>query len=209
MFAGVEGAPAQSFPNPPYTTLDTNPASREKPFLYVDAKGHCNVFVPDAPHNSSGTTWANGPTPGHSIPIERFFIAKPGRQRARRSTTRSSHGKNLIFTPGVYDVDRTINVKRADTVVLGLGMATLTAQNGVVPMTVADVPGVDIAGLIFDAGPVNSPVLLRSAPMLDRRRTSTTGRATSDPTPARRVLPHRRPARRQGDDEPRGRTATT
>ena len=36
VFAGVEGAPPQSFPNPPYTTLDTNPASREKPFLYLD-----------------------------------------------------------------------------------------------------------------------------------------------------------------------------
>src|SRR5438105_687548 len=35
VFAGVKGAPAQSFPAPnPYTTLDTNPASREKPFLY-------------------------------------------------------------------------------------------------------------------------------------------------------------------------------
>ena len=52
-------------------------------------------------------------------------------------------------------------MKRADTVVLGLGMATLDAENGVVPMTVADVKGVEISGLIFDAGPVNSPVLLQ------------------------------------------------
>jgi hypothetical protein len=29
VFAGVEGAPAQSFPSPPYTTLATNPVSRE------------------------------------------------------------------------------------------------------------------------------------------------------------------------------------
>lgn len=67
----------------------------------------------------------------------------------------------MIFTPGVYDVDRTIHVKRANTIVLGLGMATLTAQNGVIPMTVADVKGVVISGLVFDAGPVNSPVLLQ------------------------------------------------
>jgi hypothetical protein len=52
-------------------------------------------------------------------------------------------------------------VKRPDTVVLGLGMATLQPENGVVPMTVADVRGVEISGLIFDAGPVNSPVLLQ------------------------------------------------
>src|SRR5439155_11691983 len=56
---------------------------------------------------------------------------------------------------------RTIKVKRPDTIVLGLGMATLEALNGVVPMTVADVKGVEISGLIFEAGAVNSPVLLQ------------------------------------------------
>src|SRR5919201_5804925 len=48
VFAGVRGAPAQSFPNPPYTTLATNPESREKPFLYVDGNKHFAVYVPDA-----------------------------------------------------------------------------------------------------------------------------------------------------------------
>jgi hypothetical protein len=160
VFAGVQGAPAQAFPNPPYTTLATNPESRERPFLYVDSNQHFNVYVPDAQFDSSGVTWANGQTPGHSLPIEDFFIAKPG-DSVQSINNALSRGQNLIFTPGVYDIDQTIQVKRADTVVLGLGMATLTAQDGVVPMTVADVPGVDISGLIFDAGPVNSPVLLQ------------------------------------------------
>ena len=159
VFAGVQGAPAQSFPNPPYTTLATNPESREKPFLYVDANQHFNVYVPAVQRNSSGTTWATGQTPGHSIPIENFFIAKPT-DSVQSINNALSRGKNLIFTPGVYNIDKTIKVKRADTIVLGMGMATLTAQNGVVPMAVADVPGVEIAGLIFDAGPVNSPTLL-------------------------------------------------
>src|SRR5436305_235313 len=60
VFAGVVGAPPQTFPNPPYTTLATNPASREKPFLYVDASKHYNVFVPDAQFGTTGTTWALG-----------------------------------------------------------------------------------------------------------------------------------------------------
>jgi hypothetical protein len=160
VFAGVQGAPPQSFPNPPYTTLDTTPVSREKPFLYIDEKDRFSVYVPDVQLGSAGTTWANGQTPGHSIPINRFFVAKPtdSIQSINRELVR---GRNVIFTPGVYDVDQTIHVKRPDTVVLGLGMATLTAQNGVVPMTVADVKGVVISGLIFDAGPVNSPALLR------------------------------------------------
>jgi hypothetical protein len=160
VFAGVENAPPQSFPNPPYTTLATNPASREKPFLYVDAENHFGVYVPDVQFNSSGTTWANGQAPGHSIPIEDFFIAKPT-DRIQRINNALSRGRNVIFTPGIYEVDKTIKVKRADTIVLGLGMATLEAQDGVVPMTVANVPGVEISGIIFDAGAVNSPVLLQ------------------------------------------------
>ena len=39
-------------------------------------------------------------------------------------------GKQLVLTPGVYDIDQTIKVERADTVVLGLGLATLTARHG-------------------------------------------------------------------------------
>jgi hypothetical protein len=160
VFAGVQGAPAQSFPNPPYTTLPTNPASRENPFLYLDANDHYNVYVPDAQVNSSGPTWTNGQTPGHSIPIENFFIAKPT-DSIQSINNALSLGQNLIFTPGVYNVDKTIKVKRADTIVLGLGMATLTAENGVIPMTVADVPGVEISGLIFDAGDTTSQTLLQ------------------------------------------------
>jgi hypothetical protein len=48
-------------------------------------------------------------------------------------------------------------VTRADTVVMGLGYATLIPDNGVVAMNVTDVDGVRIAGLLFDAGTVNSP----------------------------------------------------
>jgi hypothetical protein len=160
VFAGVQGAPAQSFPNPPYTTLAANPESREKPFLYVDASNRFNVYVPAVQLNSSGTTWASGQTPGRSIPIKDFFIAQPG-DSEQTINNALARGMNLIFTPGVYDIDRTIKVKRPDTVVLGLGLATLTAQDGAIPMTVDDENGVVISGLIFDAGPVNSPVLLQ------------------------------------------------
>jgi hypothetical protein len=44
---------------------------------------------------------------------------------------------------------------------MGLGEATLTAANGNVPLIVGDVPGVEVSGLIIDAGPVNSPALLQ------------------------------------------------
>ncbi len=47
VFAGVEGAPDDAgFPDPPYTTLDTTPVSREKPYLYVDDDGAWKVSCP-------------------------------------------------------------------------------------------------------------------------------------------------------------------
>jgi hypothetical protein len=160
VFSGVAGAPAQSFPTPPYTTLATTPVSKERPYLYVDGSGAYNVFVPSAARDSKGTTWQTGPTPGRSLPLRTFFVAHPSDSIAKINLA-LAQGRNLLFTPGVYDVAHSIAVRRAGTVVLGLGMATLTAQHGAVPLTVANVPGVDIAGLTIDAGPVESPALLR------------------------------------------------
>jgi hypothetical protein len=159
-FAGVQGAPAQSFPNPGYTTLPANPASRERPFLYVDSAGAYRVFVPGARTASVGTTWENGPTPGYSVPLADFFVARPG-DSVQKINAQLAQGRHLLLTPGVYDIGQSIQVKRPDTLVLGLGIATLTAVGGAVPLTVADVKGVDIAGLMIDAGPVSSPALLR------------------------------------------------
>ena len=161
VFAGVEGAPTdESFPVPPYTTLDTNPLSREKPFLYIDEDGTYTVRVPAATTDSRGVTWDDGMTPGRSIPITDFFIAKPS-DSLKDINHALARGRHLLLTPGVYDIAKSIAVKRADTVVLGLGHATLTAVDGAIPLTVADVPGVIIAGVTIDAGEVNSPALLR------------------------------------------------
>lgn len=159
VFSGVIGAPAQSFPNPPYTTLATSPITRERPFLYVDSAGNWNVFVPAVQTDSSGTTWANGPTAGSSIPINRFFIATPATSVFEINFALLL-GRNVIFTPGVYPLKFPVIVTRPDTVVLGLGFPTLSPQNGLPAMIVADTRGAKIAGLLIDAGPVNSRVLL-------------------------------------------------
>ena len=161
VFAGVEGAPEDAtFPNPPYTTLDTTPVSREKPYLFVDGQGDYNVRVPAAQTNTRGITWADGMTAGRTIPLRDFFVAKPS-DSVQTINSQLARGMNLLLTPGVYDVGKSISVKRADTVVLGIGHATLTAVNGAVPLTVADDPGIIIAGVTIDAGTVSSPVLLQ------------------------------------------------
>lgn len=163
VFVGVNNAPAPSFPNPPETVVNQTPTVREKPFLYIDQAGNYEVFVPALRTNSQGTTWANGSPAGTSLPISQFYIAKPS-DTAATINNALAQGRDLLFTPGVYHLNDTIRVTRANTVVLGLGLATLTPDNGVIPMTVADVDGVSIAGLLFDAGAVNSPILLQVGP---------------------------------------------
>lgn len=161
VFSGVVGAPDDAtFPDPPYTTLDETPLSREKPYLYVDDDGRYNVRVPAAAEDTRGITWADGETAGRSIPITEFFIATPD-DSVKDINNALARGQHLILTPGVYDIDRAIEVKRAGTVVLGLGHATLTAVGGAVPMQVKDADGIVIAGVTIDAGTELSPVLLR------------------------------------------------
>ncbi|MFF3071232.1 discoidin domain-containing protein [Kitasatospora sp. NPDC057904] len=161
VFSGVQGAPAQSFPNPPYTTLDTTPVSREKPFLYLDGADY-KVFVPALRTNARGVSW-DGALQGESRPLNHFYVVKPGATAATVNTA-LAQGLDLLFTPGVYHLDRPIEITRPDTVVLGLGLATLVPDNGATAVKVADVDGVRLAGLLVDAGPVNSPVLVQVGP---------------------------------------------
>jgi hypothetical protein len=160
VFTGVVGAPGTTFPNPPITTLATTPISREKPYLFLDG-ANFSVFVPSLQTNSSNVTWPN--TPGTSIPLTQFFVAHPGDSAATINQA-LAQGLNLLFTPGIYHVSQTINVNRANTVVMGLGYATIIPDGGVTPMSVADVDGVKISSLLFDAGTTNSANLLQIGP---------------------------------------------
>ncbi|GGQ00588.1 hypothetical protein GCM10010215_27790 [Streptomyces virginiae] len=181
VFSGTQGAPAQGFPNPPYTTLDTTPVSREKPFLYLDGSEY-KVFVPAKRVNARGTSWGNGTAPqGSSIPLSQFYVVRPGASAATINQA-VTQGLHLLFTPGVYHVDRTIQVNRPGTVVLGLGLATIVPNNGVTAMKVGDVDGVRLAGFLIDAGPVNSPSLLEIGPA------GTTTDHAADPTTVQDVF---------------------
>jgi Peptidase inhibitor family I36 len=157
VFSGVQGAPAQGFPTiNKHTVLGSTPVSREKPYLYFEG-GKYFVFVPSLRTNAVGASWPN--TPGTAIPMSRFFVARPSDSAATMNAA-LAQGLNLFFTPGVYHLNQTLNVTRADTVVTGIGFPTLVPDGGVNAMTVADVDGVKISNLLFDAGTVNSPVLL-------------------------------------------------
>jgi len=163
VFVGVNGAPATNYPGS-YTTVDQSPVTREKPFLTVDGSGNYSVFVPAVQTNTSGTTWATSTEAGTSIPISQFYIAHQETDTSATLNAALAAGKNLLLTPGTYHLTSTLQVTNPNTVILGIGIATLEADNGVTAMTTADVDGVVIAGVLFDAGTTSSPILLQVGP---------------------------------------------
>lgn len=170
VFVGVVSPPAGEWPSPPYTKVDRVPVVREKPFLEVDNKGNWSVRVPELRTDSKGITWHGGATPGRSIPLSRLYVARPGVDTAASINARLAKGKDLLFTPGIYELDDAIRVTRPNTIVMGLGYATLKPAHGTAAMTTADVDGIDIAGVLFDAGVENSPVLLEVGPKRSKAR---------------------------------------
>ena len=161
VYSGVQGAPAPVFSGQcqQNTVLSASPVTEEEPFLFTDSGGNYNVFVPAVQRGSSGPSWAGGSEAGTSVSLAKFFVASPDTP-ALAITAALAHGKDLILTPGVYNLDQPIVVSRPGTVVLGLGLATLVPQHGNAAMVVLPNNGVKLSGLIVDAGPVNSPVLL-------------------------------------------------
>ncbi len=161
VYSGVTGAPAPVFTGQcqQNTVLAASPVTEEEPFLYSGSHGQLSVFVPAVQHNSSGTTWSSGAEAGKSLPLGKFFIASP-KTPVLQINLALALGKDLIFTPGVYNLSSPIVVSRPDTVVLGQGFATLVPQHGNAALVVVPNNGVKVSGLIIDAGPVNSPALM-------------------------------------------------
>ncbi len=161
VYSGVQGAPAPVFTGAcqQNTVLSTSPVTEEEPFLYTDSSGSLEAFVPAVQHDSSGPSWSSGSEAGTSIPLNKFFIANPDTPVAEINGELAL-GKDLILTPGIYNLDQPILVSRPDTVVLGQGFATLVPQHGNAAMIALSNNGVKLSGLIIDAGPVKSPVLL-------------------------------------------------
>ncbi|MEU6389414.1 coagulation factor 5/8 type domain-containing protein [Streptomyces sp. NPDC046939] len=160
MFLGSDNPPTGNWPSSAYTRVTRTPVIREKPFMYVDTAGNYAVFVPALRTNTQGTSWSAGNPAGTSIPIGDFLIAKPG-VTAKELNTALAAGRHLLFTPGVYHLSETLKVTKANTVILGLGLATLIPDNGIIALDTDDVDGIKIAGIIISAGTTASYALAR------------------------------------------------
>jgi len=161
VFVGVTKPPSGTWPGSKFTVITNTPLIREKPYLALDSNTNFVVMVPNLNVTNKGTTWANGPTPGVSIPISQFYLAQPAVDNAATINAALNAGQNLILTPGVYRLTNSILVTQPDTIVMGLGYPTLIPTNGKPTMVISDVDGVKVSGIMFDAGTTASSSLLQ------------------------------------------------
>lgn len=160
MFIGVKGAPAELWPDKPYTKFDVTPMVREKPYLTISENGF-TVKVPGLKMNSSGPGWLNGVFDETTLRLAKFYVVKQGSDNSESINSALKKGKNLLFTPGIYVLDAPLKVTRKGTVILGIGMPSLEPLNGNSVMEIADVDGVTVAGILLDAGYERSEKLMQ------------------------------------------------
>ncbi|SEF90833.1 hypothetical protein SAMN05421819_1315 [Bryocella elongata] len=165
VFVGAMQAPRGDWPNPAFTRVDRTPLELEKPYLVADDAMHWRIVVPSLAKNTIGTSWYHRNTASaRSIPFSDVYIASSDHDSAASMNAQLAAGKSLLLTPGNYELTEPLRVMHPNTVVLGLGFATLKPTHGTAAIETADVDGIDIAGLLIDAGLQQSPVLVQVGP---------------------------------------------
>jgi len=160
MFVGVKNAPNGNWPEKPFTVIKETPMIREKPYLVFDQKGYC-LKVPELKEKSVGISWENKLTQEKTIRLSEFYMANPTTDNAASLNIALQKGMNIMFTPGIYAIDKTLKVTHAGTIIFGLGLTTLQSTNGNPILELSDVDGITVCGLMFDAGLIKSETLLQ------------------------------------------------
>jgi len=160
MFVGVPEAPSENWPDKPFTTIKETPVIREKPYLAFDEKGF-NVKIPELKQNTVGPGWLNHIKDEKTLALDEFYIVKPGIDNSESINSALKKGKNLLFTPGIYSLDKSLKVTRPGTVIMGIGLATLMPDKGNSVIEISDVDGVTVCGILIDAGNIFSEKLFQ------------------------------------------------
>lgn len=144
--------------------VETTPIVREKPFLCLGKDGRFKVFRPDFRYDSKGVSYTKESAgEGEMIDLlEEFLVVKPG-VTTKEINKALARGRHVFFTPGTYELDEPLLVKKDNTILLGTGLATLVpaAGNDEAAVILEDgVENVTVSSLMFDAF-YNSRTLMR------------------------------------------------
>eukprot|EP01084_Bolivina_argentea_P108440 193804_1 len=166
VFAGCIGAPETHCSNNnglPITNINNIPRIAEKPYIYFDPiiENRYYLQIPQFEINKIGASVNYGEN-DISIDFENVYVTNPFNDNSDTINAKIISGINyIVITPGIYNIESPIIINRNNMVILGLGMATLIATQGNIIIQISDnIDGIRVAGLILDAGPIESNTLL-------------------------------------------------
>ena len=124
----------------------------ESPFLY-DGESGLSVFVPSIRENATGVSYSReNMGQGKVISLDDFHIASPLRDNAATLNKALADGRHILFAPGIYNLEAPLHITKPNTIVMGIGYATLQIANGRGGIEIDDVDGVRLSQLLVDAG---------------------------------------------------------
>ena len=156
VFAGTEGAPSaqcgssgDDVSQPSISVQASVPLVAEKPYVRYEDGGKFSLVIPSAEKDVVGVPTNNNAT---VVGFESVYVATSS-DSAKTINAKLASGLHVILSPGIYDLEDSIAITNADTVLLGLGFATLISpSNGEPCIMVGDVDGVRVAGVLLEAG---------------------------------------------------------
>jgi len=168
VFVGCTNAPASHCSNKggaPFTTIPQTPVIAEKPYLMYDqGSSRYYLMVPKLEKNKVGVTKDYDNV--DQIDFQHVYVATEN-DSASVINEKLSEGLHIILCPGNYTLKESIQITKPNTYILGIGFPTLIASNPDDPschpspcITVGNVDGVRIAGVLLQAGTVGIPTLL-------------------------------------------------
>lgn len=154
VYSGCEGKFANAdyvWPKRRVTNLPTTNVMREKPFLVFD--GDYYVYLPSVKKDTKGISW-NKDFDGEILSMDNFYVARADRDDAATLNAALENRKSILFTPGIYRLDKPLLVKNEGTVLMGMGLATLKLndKNTDSALKIANIDDVSVSGIMIDAG---------------------------------------------------------
>jgi hypothetical protein len=158
VFLGTEGAPESHCGRDdtlqgvaetlPIVNAGATPSMAEKPFVSIADDGSFKLNVPQLQADTMGPDWS----PGTQIDFSEVYVAAADRDTAESLNTKLQEGLHLVLSPGIYKLTEPLRLRHKNQVLLGLGLATLVAENGDAAIEVGSVDGARVAGVLLDAG---------------------------------------------------------
>lgn len=158
VFAGCTGnvpdVSAGDESSPSISVLETPPIRIEKPYVALQDDGvKFDLRVPKAFRDKNTT----GPQFDGDVDdirdFSRVHVAIAGDDVSETVQAALDEGKDVVFAPGIHTLTKTLEIRHANQVILGLGLATIVAPTDGTPCihVAPKTPGVRIAGLMLEA----------------------------------------------------------